>query len=567
MKRSTLSLIFVLLACALLAQGSSLARQTGTQDTSCSISGLVVRLGGGEPLNKARVMLVPTEDQIRALKHKESRVVFTEASGKFSIAGIEPGRYRLIVLRSGYVTQEYGQKTPNRPGAILALDSGKKLDDILFRMVSAGVITGRVLDESGEGVPWVVIQALRPIYIQGKKQLVAESDVTTNDLGEYRLFGLTPGRYYVSATNGGRLAAMGRGSIVSNVNDTPGYAPTYFPGTTDSARAASVDVRGGEEVPRVDFSLFPTRTYTVRGRVSNSVTGKPGQGATVFLSRQEDGAASFSFSRDSSTRVEDPQGNFELKNVTPGTYLLTALSIDEGDRQTASQTVTVAGGDVEGLNLIIAPGVDLPGRVVVVQGQVNVPLSQLRVVLQPKVPELFGVHAAAVKPDGTFVLPGVGEGSYQVAVVGGSPDTFVKSASFSGDDVLEKGLDVSRSAPSSLEIVVNFAGARIDGLVLNKDSLPVAAVRVVLVPDSAHRGQRRLFKSATTDEFGRYALRGIAPGNYELFAWEEIDENAWEDPDFLGQWDGHGTPVHVVDSSGQMIELSLIPAGTSPADR
>lgn len=567
MKRAILSVGFVLLAGVLLAQGSPPVPQTAAPDTSCAISGLVVRLGGGEPLLKARVMLVPTEDQIRALKRKEPHVAITDAWGKFAIAGIEPGRYRLIVLRTGYVTQEYGQKTPNRPGAVLALDPGQRLNDILFRMVSAGVITGRVLDEGGEGVPWVVIQALRPTYIEGKKQLVTEGDVSTNDLGEYRLFGLTPGRYYVSATNGGRLAAMERGSIVRNVSDTPGYAPTYFPGTTDPARAAAVDVRGGEEVPRIDFSMFPTHTYTVRGRVFNSVTGKPGQGATVFLSRQENGAASFSFSRDSSTRVDDPQGNFALKDVTPGTYLLTALSIDEGNRQTTSQTVNVAGGDVEGLNLIIAPGVDLPGRVVVVQGQVNVPVSQLRVVLQPKVPELFGVHAAAVKPDGTFVLGGVGEGSYQVAVFGGSPDTFVKSANFGGDDVLEKGLDVSRSAPSSLEIVVNFAGARIDGLVLNSDSLPVAAVRVVLVPDSAHRGQRRLFKSATTDEFGRYALRGIAPGRYELFAWEEVDENAWEDPDFLGSWEGQGTPVRVEDGSGKMIELKLIPAGTSHAGR
>jgi protocatechuate 3,4-dioxygenase beta subunit len=566
MKRAIPFLAFFLLAGSLLAQNSPPASQTAPKDTTCAISGRVVRLVGGEPLKKARVVLNPADDQGRAQKRREPHVAITDDTGKFAIPGIEPGRYRLTVLRSGYVTQEYGQKTPNRPGAVLALDPGLKLEDVLFRMVSAGVITGRVLDEDGEGVPWVVIQALRSTYIEGKKQLLAEGDVTTNDLGEYRLFGLTPGRYYLSATAGGRLAAMERGSIVRNVNDTPGYAPTYYPGTNDAARAAAVEVHGGEEATGVDFSMFPTRTYTVRGRVFNSITGKPGQGATVFLSRQENGTASFSFSRDSSTRVDDPQGNFTLKDVTPGTYLLTAMSINEGNRQTASQTVNVAGGDVEGLNLVIAPGVDLAGRLVL-QGQVNAPLSELRVVLQPKVPELFGAHAAAVKPDGTFVLGGVGEGVYQVAVFGGSPDSFLRSANSGGDDVLEKGLDVSRGMPSSLEIVVSNAGASIDGLVLNSDALPVAAARVVLVPDAAHRGQRRLYKDATTDEFGRYALRGIAPGSYELFAWEEVEENAWEDPDFLGPWEGQGTPVRVEDGSGKMIELKLIPAGQSAAGK
>jgi protocatechuate 3,4-dioxygenase beta subunit len=564
MKLAIPSLAFLFLAGALLAQNSPPVPQTAPKDTTCAISGRVVRLGGGEPLKKARVVLMSAEERGRAQKRIEPHVAITDASGKFAIAGIETGRYRLTVLRSGYVTQEYGQKTPNRPGAVLALDPGQKLEDILFRMVSAGVITGRVLDEDGEGVPLVVIQALRSTYVEGKKQLLAEGEVTTNDLGEYRLFGLTPGRYYLSATNGGRLAAMDRGSVLRNVDDIPGYVPTYYPGTNDAARAAPVEVRGGEEVPGVDFSLFPTHTYTVRGRVFNSVTGKPGQGATVFLSRQENGSAAFSFSRDGSTRVDDPQGNFVLKDVAPGTYVLSAISIDEGNRQTASQTVNVAAGDVEGVNLVIAQGVDLAGRLVI-QGPMDAPLSDFRVVLQPRVQELFGVHATAVKPDGSFLLGGVGEGGYRVETYGGSPDSFLKSAKFGGDDVLDKGLDVNRGAPGTLEIIVSGAGASIDGLVLNSDSLPVAAARVVLVPDSAHRGQRRLYKDATTDEFGRYALRGIAPGSYALFAWEEVEENAWEDPDFLGAWQGQGAPVRVEEGARQMIELKLIPAGKSAA--
>ena len=57
---------------------------------------------------------------------------------------------------------------------------------------------------------------------------------------------------------------------------------------------------------------------------------------------------------------------------------------------------------------------------------------------------------------------------------------------------------------------------------------------MALVPDSeVRRSKHRLYKSETTDQYGHFDLRGIAPGGYLLFSWTEAEDGAWEDPEFL----------------------------------
>ena len=163
------------------------------QQQLCSLSGMVVKLAGSEPLRSATVELQSLEDRTHTVS------VATDAGGRFQIKGIDPGRYRLKVIRNGFVTQEYGQKTPSDPGSDLRLSTGQNLKDLLFRLIPWSVIAGRILNEDGEPLPWAQVSALREVYREGKRKLSPELMVPTNDLGEYRLFGLQPGRYFVSA--------------------------------------------------------------------------------------------------------------------------------------------------------------------------------------------------------------------------------------------------------------------------------------------------------------------------------------------------------------------------------
>ena len=143
------------LAAFAVAQSSTRGPSTGTlKKDECSVAGMVVKLAGSEPLRKATVQLNSADDRTRSISTS------TDAGGRFQLKGVDPGRYRLLVTRNGFVTQEYGQKTPDDPGSIFTLGPGQDLKDLLFRLIPSAVIAGRVIDEDGEPVPHTQVGAL-----------------------------------------------------------------------------------------------------------------------------------------------------------------------------------------------------------------------------------------------------------------------------------------------------------------------------------------------------------------------------------------------------------------------
>ena len=180
----------------------------------CTVEGLVLKAGTEEPLKKAWLTLRLEGTQ------SQSFSATTDATGRFTLKDIEPGRYRLSVERNGYVRQEYGQRGSSP-------------------MVPAAVIAGRISDEEGEAAAGAVVQVMRFTYMRGKRELLPAGFDRADDLGEYRIYGLAPGKYYVSATLvpgmfsfGGMLPGRLTGS-----RPEESYPPTFYPGTNDAGRA------------------------------------------------------------------------------------------------------------------------------------------------------------------------------------------------------------------------------------------------------------------------------------------------------------------------------------------
>jgi Carboxypeptidase regulatory-like domain len=544
-----LSLFFSTITFAQTASRNSPATRSKAEE--CMISGMVVKLAGSEPVKTATVQLQSLQD----LAHTIS--VVTDVGGRFELKGIGPGRYRLKVSRTGFVTQEYSQKTPNDPGAEIRLVPGQNLRDLLFRLIPWGVIAGRVLDEEGEPLPWAQVSALREAYSNGKRKLPPEALVPTNDLGEYRLFGLKPGRYFVSAKYKPGLHVVGRGEVQEDADEDsrPEFMPIYYPSSPDPARASTITLKAGEEIPAVEILLRPVTTFRVHGRVYNMVAGRRSNIGVIVQLEQRNSNVAWG-SPDHQSIVENPDGSFEIAGVLPGSYTLSAFWFEDGRRYQARQSIEVGNANVESANLTIMPGITIPGRIVW-DGKPSLDRDELLVSIAPA-DSRISFNGPARVMGSSYVLKDVFDGTYRLGVFGQSKDCYVKSIRYGSSEALDGGFTVFRGAQASLEVTISSRGARVQGAVTDKDKLPVTGVWVVLVPDEAHRDQSRLYQKAATDQYGHFLLRGIAPGDYKIFCWDEVEDGAWEDPDFLRTFEDRGQKISVEEADEKTVDIVAI---------
>src|SRR4029077_18196609 len=142
--------------------------------------------------------------------------MLTDDSGTYEITDLPAGRYTLNVSKSGFVSLSYGQRRPLQGGPPVQLPAGQELKSVDFSLPRGGVISGRVVDEDGEAVPGAMVRVMRYQYQQGSRRLTQAGTAKTDNLGQYRVWGLMPGDYYVNALTrlpafGGQMGPGGRG--------------------------------------------------------------------------------------------------------------------------------------------------------------------------------------------------------------------------------------------------------------------------------------------------------------------------------------------------------------------
>ena len=526
------------------------AVQKETAET-CRISGTVLKFAEGTPLKGATVWLENDED------HEHMIATKTTADGRFELRNVPSGRYKLKVSRNGYVEMEYGQKKPSDPGAAFSLSPGQTKKDLVFKLIPAAVIAGRVFDEDGEPVPGAEVRALREIYHEGRLTLTTQGFAQTDDLGQFRLFGLAPGRYYVSAMERqwGKVNGDREFSANSEQGVEHGYTKTYYPGTPDVAKASAIGVKEGDEIPGTDIPLKQVAVYRIRGRVLNQITHKGGNDANlVLLSRGK----KLEWNLGGQSEVKKSDGSFEFSNVAPGSYLLVAYwGDDEGKEFSAQEKVDVGERDVEGVTLSIGAGATIPGRIRW-EGKPSLDREELIVYLQPTEVAFQWGGSARVEASQQFTLRNVNEGDYRVAMIGASKDCYVKDIVYGGTHAPDDTISVSKGGGAPLEVTISSRGARIQGAVTDKDGLPAAGVWVVAVPDQARRLNFLLFKSQTTDQYGRFDLHGLTPGNYKLFSWESAENHEWEGQEFLKPYEEKGEAIEVHEEESKTLNLKVI---------
>jgi len=507
----------------------------------CSAQGTVLNGATGEPLRKAAVSLRTTG------RRPGSRLsAVTDDGGRFRIDNVEPGLYRLQAERNGFVRQDYGATRPGRSGKTLTLEKGKHLTGVVFRMTPQGVVTGRVTDEDGEPVLSASVTAVRQGYVNGQKQLVPAGRAMTNDLGEYRIHSLPPGRYYLSAS------LRSGGPPDSSAEEDSSYVPTYYPAATDPAAASLMEVTAGGVLAGIEFRLQRARTVSVRGKVDNIPADRRGVGLWLIPVNQSAGMISMR----RNTRL-DRQGNFEFHGVPAGSYVLGADSMGRGDRYSARMEVQIGASDLNGVSVQMVPGIDLP---IQFRAEEDAPIAyqSLRVTLSGSVFPFFGGNSWPVNESGAAKATQLAPETFRVSVTGLPANFYVKSIRMAERDVTAEGLNLA-SGGGALQILLSPQAGQVSGVVMNSDGTPLTTATVVVAPANSRDWQdSSRIKTGSVDTSGAYSVGGLPPGDYLAYAFEDLEPGASEDPEYLKAFETRASKVTIQAGGNETLKLTAI---------
>ena len=527
------------------------------------VGGTVVAADSGTPLRRAMVRL-------SARDMRQGRSASTDGHGRFEFRDLPAGRYQINASKGGYVQLSFGQRLPYEAGRPIELRAGETLDNVNFSLPRAGVITGRVVDEYGEPVADALVQALRSSYLRGRRRYVPAGRVAqSNDIGVYRVFGLPPGEYLISATLSGR-------EFPSEQNrETSGYAPTYYPGTPNVAEAQRVSVAVGQEAG-ADLQLVPARLAKITGMVTDSA-GHPLSRGQVVLTRRFDSSgpgenAVVMIGGNSSSLQQD--GAFTLTGVAPGTYDLVVssragppMALEPGDRggEYASVPVTVAGEDLENIVVQTSRGIPIRGRVVTEGAPPTFSPSQINVLLQARdgdgTTSVFMMGGRpTVRDDWTFDLtayPGA-----RVVRVAGVPDGWqLKSISLGAENVTDTGFDVrAGQPPGTMRIVLTSQVTEVTGTVADGRGEGVRDYTVVMFAEDRallDLPSERYLRTGRPDQDGRYRIEGLPPGDYLAVAVDSLGQDGSADPDTLESWRAFATSIRLGEGERKAVPLKL----------
>ena len=541
MSRLTAALLLTVLAAVSSGGGPQVPPRDAAQPKPATavLRGRVIAADTGAPLRRARVTLSVASGP------SSQRAVDTNLAGRYEFTDLPAARYRVRAAKGQFVPLEFGQRRAFGAGRTIDLADGATLEKVDLALPRGGVISGHILDDLGDPVAWARVSAMRPRYEEGLRKLVAVGrSVVTNDLGEYRLYGLSPGTYAV-------------GTIAERDSSATGYAyaPAYYPGTQDPAQARSVIVGLSQERAGVDFVQPPGRLVSVSGILIDS-RGRSLAGARVSVVDIRIGSAQ--------SYPVNPDGTFAITNLAPGEYGVAGYVPDPatGKPDYVMVPLNVFGEDISGFVVRFVPGSRITGRVVADPGGVP-PFAPaglgVGVTLLPSgLPMRFGAQGT-VNADWTFERTGVaGSALFRIGKL--PQGWMLKSVLLDGRDITDTPLDVHGTEEiTGLEVVVTDRLTEISGTVTDDKGEAAQEYTVVVFAEEASRWAypSRFVATARPDQAGGFKISNLPPARYLVLALDYLEEGASQDPEFLESLRPKATRLTLGEGERTALQLRL----------
>jgi protocatechuate 3,4-dioxygenase beta subunit len=539
------------------APANSDSTNTRNESKAGSIKGRVVGVDG-QPVANAPVIATPIGRRAarRPGTFGQGAQITTDDYGAFEFEGLAPASYAISASAPGYITQP-PTDNENSPGVYRAGDVAN------ITLTRGGIITGKVMNASGNPLTGVSVNAIRVGGLEGEddNQLAFQSfgrDWRTDDRGVYRIYGLVPGSYIIQAGPAGQAGGP-RGVRPNLLSPFSEDSPTYYPSSARDV-ATPIPVRAGEEVAGIDISYRGDKGRVVSGRVvakagdngfgpTQIVLSVAGSDAVVATTAQMDAG------RRNSGRVNRAESRgFAFYGVRDGEYDLVALRSGAGaesDAVSAPRRVSVHGADAVSIELTLAPLASLSGRVVVekkagvcqnprVSSVEEVLLIAERDEIQAHEPtplsQLTASAPAAPNATGEFTLRNLQAGRHRVIARLPDENWYVRAIS------LESRQPASSARRTAARVSINVArdgatlkpGEKLAGITLtiaegaaalkgqvtaDQDGRLPGKVRAYLIPAEKEAADDPLrYSQANAGGDGSFNFRNLAPGRYYALA-------------------------------------------------
>ena len=535
---------------AALTLVATLLRAQAPASKPGSVESTVVNFATGEPVRKASVRL---ESQPKPGGAAHNLKIQSDASGRFHFDSVEPGLYYAVgAQRDGYMDPQGRYGNP----ASFQVAEDQHVSGVVVKLVPLAVLSGHVQDEDGAPIPGAGVVVLRYLYESGRGRLGVTASEQANDLGEFEILNLVPGRYYL------QVAPPRRRNIPAHTRWTrpeEAYPITFYPNARQISEAMPMDVAPDAHIGNLDFHLRRVPAYHIRGHVAGQTGGQPQTFDQLMV--ETPGTRSSGISQ----MGLQADGSFDIPGVANGSYDVryNHLHIGKGETPYPAQSIQVADADVNDLVFTDDPKIEVSGTISV-EGSRPDKLN-IYVVLEPfnSVFSMGGMSAA----DGSFHIASVPMQVCHLDLRFPPEGYYVKSIRFGDREIKDSDIDLSNGADAPLKIILASDGGTIDGKVQTANGQPSAGTEVTVARSDEYAGRADLLKRATTDAAGNFHIKDVAPGDYRVYAWEIDLDQSPRSAEFRNLFDGKSAAVTVGPNSKTSVQVNVIMADDIARER